>query len=151
MDISKSDPAVDAWSASDLYGSWRVISAKGVLVDVDGTRTESEHALEGVLIFTPGHRMIAFVLHPGREPGQSDAAKLKLFGSMVAYTGRFTLEPDRYLVTIDWSSTALNENQEQVRLFRMDGDSLRIEVPEHSSIFNPAQRTSNTLLAVRER
>jgi len=151
MDIGKSDTALDAWSASDLYGSWRVISAKGVLVDSDGTRTESEHALEGVLIFTPDHRMIAFVLHPGREPGQSDDAKLKLFGSMVAYTGRFTLEPDRYLVTIDWSSTALNENQEQVRLFRMDGDSLRIEVPEHSSIFNPAQRTSNTLLAVRER
>jgi hypothetical protein len=142
--------AVDAWDASDLYGSWRVISAKGV-VDTDGTRTESEHALEGVLIFTPDHRMIAFVLHPGREPGQSDEAKLKLFGSMVAYTGRFSLQPDRYLVAIDWSSTALNQNQEQVRLFRMDGDSLRIEVPEHSSIFNPAQRSSNILFAVRER
>lgn len=146
----ESHAAVDAWNASDLYGSWRVISAKGVLVDTDGTRTESEHALEGVLIFTPDHRMIAFVLHPGREPGQSDEAKLKLFGSMVAYTGRFSLQPDRYLVTIDWSSTALNQNQEQVRLFRMDGDSLRIEVPEHSSIFNPAQRNSNILFAVRE-
>ena len=149
MDVAKCNTAI--LSCEELYGSWRVVSAKGVLVDTDGTRTESEHALEGVLIFTPDHRMIAFVLHPGREPGQSDEAKLKLFGAMVTYTGRFTLYRDRYVVNIDWSSTGLNQQQEQTRYFTIDGDTLQIKVPEHSSIFNPAQRNSNTLFAIRER
>ena len=151
MEGVQGDAVTEAWSAYDLYGSWKVVSAKGVLVDADGSRTESERSLEGVLIFTPDTRMIAFVLYPGREPGQSDEDKLKLFNSMVAYTGRFSLQADKYVVNIDWSSTALNQNQEQIRLFRIEKDSLQIEVPEHSSIFNPAQRNSNTLLAIRER
>lgn len=151
MQSGQSDVVTQAWDRSDLLGSWRVVSAKGVLVDADGTRTESESSLEGVIIFTPQQRMIAFVLHPGREPAKDDEGKLKLFQSMVAYTGRFSLEPDRYILNIDWSSTALNQNEQQIRLFQIDKDTLRIETPEHSNIFDSTKRNSNTLFAIRER
>lgn len=133
-----------------LYGSWRVIGAKGVMVDADGNRTESEAAQEGVLIFTPGHRMIAFVLRPGRKPATNDAERLELFKSMVAYSGKFRLEPGRYILDIDWSSTALNQDEPQVRDYSLDGDTLKIEVALHKNIHDPTKQNANTLTLRRE-
>ena len=134
-----------------LYGSWRVVGAKGLMEDADGTRTEMEAAQEGVLIFTPEHRMIAFVLHPGRKPANSDEERVELFKSMVTYTGRFRLEPGKYLFDIDWSSTALNQDETQVRHYAIDGDSLAITVPLHRNIHDPTKKNANTLSLVRER
>jgi hypothetical protein len=134
-----------------LYGSWRVEGAKGVLEDADGTRTESESAQEGVLIFTPEHRMIAFVLSPGRTPAANDAERVALFKSMVTYSGKFRLEPGRYVLDIDWSSTALNTDEPQIRYYTIDGDMLRIEVPLHRNIHDPTKKNANTLSLKRER
>ena len=151
MQVGESDVVTASWARSDLYGSWRVVSSKGVMVDADGTRTEKESSLEGVIVFTPQHRMIAFVTHPGRQPAKNDADKLKLFQSMVVYSGRFSLQAEKYIVTIDWSSTALNQNEPQVRLYSIDKETLRIEVPEHKSIFDETKRNSNILIAMREK
>lgn len=151
MESGDVDAATSDWARDKLYGSWRVQSAKGILVEADGTRTESESQLDGVLIFTPQHRMIAFVVHPGRTPGQSDADKLRLFGSMVTYSGRFRLKPGKYVLDIDWSSTALNQDEPQTRLFEVDGDTLRITVAEHKNIADPSKRNSNVLTAIREK
>jgi len=150
MEVEK-DAVPASWRRNALYGSWRVVSAKGALVDAEGTRTESERPLEGVLIFTPDHRMIAFVLHPGRSAAKHDDDKLKLFQSMVAYTGRFTLEPDKYVLHVDWSSTALNQDEPQVRLYSIEGDTLRVTVAEHKNIFDATKRNSNVLTAIREK
>jgi hypothetical protein len=151
MKVGESDAVTDSWGRSELYGSWRVVSAKGVVVHADGTRAESESSPEGVIIFTPEHRMIAFVTRPGRKPAKNDQDKLKLFQSMVVYSGRFSLEPGKYIVNIDWSSTALNQNEPQIRLYSIDRDTLRIEVPEHKSIFDETKRNSNILVAIREK
>lgn len=134
-----------------LYGSWRVIGAKGVLVDADGTRTESESAQEGILIFTPEHRMIAFVLRPGRMPASHDAERLELFKSMAAYSGKFRLEPDRYILDIDWSSTALNQGEPQIRDYTIEADTMKIEVALHANIHDPTKKNANTLTLRRER
>jgi hypothetical protein len=134
-----------------LYGSWRVVGAKGVLVDTDGNRTESETLQEGALIFTPEHRMIAFVLRPGRKPPRSDDEKLELFTSMVTYSGKFKLELGRYVLTIDWSSTALNQGEPQIRYYTIDGDTLTIEVPLHNYIHDATKRNTNVLTLMREK
>jgi Lipocalin-like domain len=151
MNMGVADPATGSWRRDDLIGSWGVVSARGVLVDADGTRTESSKSLDGVIIFTPQHRMIVFVTDPGRKPAIDDAEALKLFRSMVAYTGRLTLEPDRYTVDIEFSSTQLNLDEPQLRFYRIDNDTLTIETPEHKNIFDSAKRNSNTLTAIRER
>ena len=134
-----------------LYGSWRVVGAKGTLVDADGTRTDSEMIQEGVLVFTPQHRVVAFVLHPGRKPATNDAERLALFKSMVTYSGRFRIEPGRYILNIDWSSTALNQDEPQIRYYTIEGDTLKIEVPLHRNIHDPTKKNTNVLTLVRER
>jgi hypothetical protein len=83
-----------------------------------------------VIVFTPQHRMIAFSLHPGRKYGSQDADRLKLFQTAVTYSGKFRVEPGRYVVTIEWSSTALNQGEAQIRYHTLDGDTLHITIPE---------------------
>ena len=151
MRSDRSQSATAAWNKDDLFGSWRVVSAKGYQVDADGTKTENETALDGVIIFTPQHRMIAFVTHLGRKPAKDDAETLALFRTMVAYTGRFTLEPGKYQVKLDFTSSQMNLDEPQVRLYRIEGDTLTIDVPEHNSLFDPGKRNSNQLIAIREK
>ena len=134
-----------------LYGSWLVVGAKGVLVDADGTRNEIESVQEGVLIFTPGHRMIAFVMSPGRKPASDDAERVVLFKSMVTYSGKFRLERGRYILDIDWSSTALNLDEPQTRYYTIDGDTLTIDVPLHKNIHDATKQNANTLTLQREK
>lgn len=134
-----------------LYGSWLVVGAKGYLLDADGNRTDVEGPQEGVLIFTPGHRMIAFALQPGRKPANNDEERLLLFKSMVTYSGKFRLEPGRYFLDTDWSSTALNTDETQIRNYKIDGDNLTIEVPLHKNIHDPTKQNSNILMLVREK
>ena len=143
--------ASEAWRNHELYGSWRVVGAEGFSEHADGNRSPvHSHAQEGVLIFTPGHRMIAFVVHPGRKPASSDAERLQLFKSMVTYSGKFRLDPEKYVLDIDWSSTALNQDEPQIRYYKIDGDTLTITVPLHSNIHDPTIKNSNTLTLVRE-
>lgn len=134
-----------------LYGSWLIVGAKGYLIDANGNRTENEGPQEGVLIFTPGHRMIAFALQPGRQPANNDEERVRLFKSMVTYSGKFRLEQGRYLLDIDWSSTALNTDETQIRNYEISSDNLTIEVPLHKNIHDPTTQNSNILMLVREK
>jgi hypothetical protein len=148
--MSNNEDALTLLRDEQLYGSWRVAGAKGVLVDADGNRTETEAAQEGVLIFTPNHRMIAFVLRPDRKPAKNDEERLELFKSMVTYSGKFRLEPGRYILDIDWSSTALNQDEPQVRGYTIEGDTMKIEVALHKNIHDPTKQNANTLTLRRE-
>jgi len=151
MQDEKTDPKLEAWAREHLYGTWRVQSSKAVRVTADGKRIPQDTELEGVLVFTPGHRVVAFVLHPGRQPAKTDADKARLLETMAAYTGRFELHPDRYIFTMDWSSTALNQGAKITRLFKVDGDRMVVTVPEAPSFFDPNERSSNDLFLVREK
>lgn len=150
MEEGYSQDVVDAWRDNDLYGSWRIVAGKGISVDADGTRTEIDAKPEGVLVFTPSHRMIAFVVQPGRKPATNDEERLALFRSTTTYSGRFLLEPGRYILNVDWTSTALNQDQ-QIREYAIDGDSMRIEVRLHPNIHDNTKQNANTLFLEREK
>jgi hypothetical protein len=94
--------------------------------------------------------MIAFVLRPGRKPATNDAERLELFQSMVTYSGKFKLEPGKYILDIDWSSTALNQDEPQVRGYTIDGDTLTIHVALHKNIHDATKQNANTLTLRRE-
>ena len=149
--MEKGNSEIAGLRDEQLYGSWLIVGAKGYSIDADGTRTEVDGPQEGVLIFTPLHRMIAFALQPGRKPAGNDEERLGLFKSMVTYTGRFKLESGRYLLDIDWSSTMLNLDETQIRNYTIDGDRLTIEVPLHRNIHDQTRQNSNVLMLVREK
>ena len=136
-----------AIDGSALYGGWKVIST------VVTTEGEGEQVIPstGYLLFTPEHRISAIVGRPDRKPATNEAEELALARSLMAYTGRFELKEDHYVAKLDMSSTQLALDEQQIRYFRIDGDTLIISMPMRPSTVRPGVRDSTVLTAVRER
>ena len=80
----------------------------------------------GSLILTPEGRMMALIVGGERQPGQTDAAQAALFRTMVAYTGRYRIEGDQFITTVDVSWNEAWTGTEQRRFYTLDGDRLDI-------------------------
>ena len=135
-----------------LYGSWRLVSFQVKVIGEDAPPRDifGPHPF-GRLILTPEHTMAAYLSRPDRKPPSSEAEAAALLGSMVAYTGKFRLEGDRFITTVDGAWTEIFKASEQVRYFALDGDRLSIRTPEQPSGTMPGKRVSSTLLWQRER
>ena len=105
----------------------------------------------GRLILTPEHRMAVFTSRPDRKPPTNDAEAAALLSSMTAYTGRFRVEGDRFITTVDGAWNEYYTGTEQVRYFTVDGDRLSIRTAEQASGILPGKRTVATLAWERER
>jgi len=109
-----------------LFGTWKVLSA--VVEDVqtkEKTPLYGEHP-KGYLILLPRGRMISLLVSEGRKEPQTDEERACAFRSMVAYTGRFTVEGNKWTTKPD---VAWNEGymMDQVRYFKLDRDRLIVE------------------------
>jgi Lipocalin-like domain len=79
----------------------------------------------GRLILTPAHTIAAFLSRPDRKPPTDDAVAATLLRSMTAYTGRFRVEGDKFITTVDGAWNEVFKFHEQVRIFKLEGDTLR--------------------------
>jgi hypothetical protein len=109
-----------------LLGTWKVVSA--VVEDVqtkEQTPLYGEHP-KGYLILLASGRMMALLVSEGRSPPQTDEERTAAYRSMVAYTGKYTVEGNKWTTKPD---VAWNESYmvDQVRYFKFDGDKLIIE------------------------
>lgn len=111
---------------NQILGTWKLVS--WVLQQV-ATKEISypygEHP-RGVLIFTPSGRAMVMLTGEGRKVPQTDEERSAAFRSLVAYSGQYRLEGDKWILKPD---VAWNEGwigTEQVRYFRREGDRLYI-------------------------
>jgi hypothetical protein len=101
--------------------SWQVIVDNGPPQDVFGSHPK------GFLILTREGRLIVLTTAEDRKSGMSDQERAALHKSMVAYTGKYSIEGNDLITTVDvswneeWNGTA------QRRHFRIEGDKLFIE------------------------
>jgi hypothetical protein len=99
--------------------------------------------------------MAAYISRPERKPpspGYSNAADaVALMSSMIAYTGKFRLEGDRFITAVDGAWNEILKANEQVRFFTVDGERLSIRTPEQPSGAMPGKRVVSVLLWQRER
>lgn len=146
-------PAAIAQDLSNqLYGSWRLLSFKAQIVGEDATpRDVFGPSPFGRLILTPAHTMAAFLSRPDRKPPADDAEAATLLRSMTAYTGRFRVEGDKFITTVDGAWNEVFKSHEQVRIFKLEGDTLTIHVPEQPSGLEPGKRNSSVLTFEREK
>src|SRR5262249_61419360 len=101
----------------------RVLSA--VVEDVqpsERTPLFGEHP-KGYMTLLPSGRMMALLVSEGRRAAQTDEERAAAYRSMVAYTGRFTVEGDKWITRPD---VAWNEEYmaDQVLHFQLQRDKL---------------------------
>jgi Lipocalin-like domain len=84
-----------------LVGTWKIVSA--VVEDVQTKEQKplyGEHP-KGYLILLPTGRMMSLLVSEGRKAPQTDAERSTAYRSMVAYTGKYTLEGNKWTTKPD--------------------------------------------------
>jgi len=120
----------------DLVGVWRLI-ASYVVVEGTGERTELlGHEPYAYAIFEPGGRMMVMGQAKNRPPGTSTAAMAELFQSIVAYSGRWTIDSEKFATEVDIAADPGWVGTTQVRYYTFDGQTLSLrtaplELPTH--------------------
>jgi Lipocalin-like domain len=109
-----------------LLGDWRLVSF--YTEDVETKQRNDvygEHPI-GHAALTAAGRLFAVITANGRKPPNGLEEQAAAFRSMIAYTGKFRVESEKFITQVD---TAWNEawvGAEQVRVWRVEGDKLHI-------------------------
>lgn len=115
----------------DLYGTWRLLSTSGRDA-ATGEKTEFfGRRPEGFLSYGRDGRMSAILAmddRPGpRNPARAtDRTRAKLFDTMAAYAGTFTIRGNTVTHHVDISWNGVWTGTDQVRYARIEGDRLVI-------------------------
>ena len=124
-------------SAELLVGNWKLVSWQ--VVTEDGAKDLFGPKPNGHLILTREGRMMGIVTAEGRTPGDTDAERAALEKSVLAYTGKYRIEGNEFITTVDASWNEGWNGMEQRRRFRFENDRLFIESAPAPSITSPGK------------
>ena len=124
--------------AKRLHGVWRLTSLKLRIVGDDPFETDVFGSNpNGYLIFTTEGRMAAS-RHRSKPPQHQ------------SYTGKYTVEGDKWTTKVDVSWNEVYNSEDQVRYFKLEGDLLSVRTPEQSDVL-PGKQAVFALTFARER
>jgi len=144
---------VRAQDAKQLVGSWRVKTFDLQIVGEAPTQPFGSD-LKGSVVITENGRFIGVLSANNRKPATNIEERAALLGSLIAYTGKFTVDGDRITTKVDtsWNEIYSGTNQNQVRIFKFDGaDKLTLSTLEQDSAVRPDKRVVAILTFEREK
>jgi lipocalin-like protein len=100
---------------------------------------------KGRSVFTPNGYVAFVIVAANRKPATNDAESAALLKTLVAHTGKFTIDGDKFTTKVDISWNELFTGQDQVRFFNLQGDRLTIRTPEQASAVYPGRMSSAPL------
>ncbi|MGW1423808.1 lipocalin-like domain-containing protein [Bradyrhizobium manausense] len=137
-------------AARQLTGSWKLTA--WTIQITGGELTEPMgHDPKGRAVFTPDGHVAFIITAANRKPAANDAESAALLKSLLAYTGKFKIEGDKFTTKVDISWNELLTGQDQVRFFKLEGDKLSIRTAEQFSAVYPGKKVVGTLDWERER
>ena len=130
-------PVVLHAEENPVIGTWRLqsyvreVSATGQRYNLFGDKPD------GYIGYAPDGRMYAIFVNTERTKPQetvaTDEEKAKLFSTITAYAGTYTLEKDKVVHHVDISWNQAWTGTDQVRLYKLDGDTLTITTAPYKS------------------
>jgi hypothetical protein len=145
-----SSPNIARAANSDaLIGNWKLVSWQVVV----GNETQNPFGSHprGYLLLTSGGRAMAVTIAEDRTPGEGVAEQAALLKSMLAYSGRYRIEGDDFITTVDVSWNEIWNGTEQRRHYRIEGDRLFIESAPAPSILYPGKTDFRRIVWEREK
>ncbi len=109
-----------------LVGSWRIVSFHSEIQDSGERGMPLGDAPKGYIVFTPEGRTMSYLEASGRKQPQTDEERAAAFRTLLAYTGRYRIEGERFITSVDGAWNAVWVGTDQVRTFRIEGDRLYI-------------------------
>ena len=127
-------PATEARSADNpLIGTWKLKSyVREVAATGERTNERGEHP-NGYLGYAADGRMYAIITWENRikprEVVPTDEERIKLFGTMISYAGTYTFDAEKVIHHVDISWNQSWTGTDQVRFYKLDGNTLTITTP----------------------
>jgi hypothetical protein len=137
-------------TARQLAGSWKLNSWTIQIIGGEVTEPFGPNP-KGRVVFTPDGFVTFLIVAANRKPGFSDADSAALLKTLMAYTGKFTIDGDKFTTKVDISWSELFTGTDQVRFVKLEGDKLTIRTAEQASAVYPGKRVVGTLTWERER
>jgi hypothetical protein len=109
-----------------LVGTWKLESVQYEFADTGEFADMYGAKPLGYLMITQDRRMMTIITSDGRAPPNGDRDEVALFKSMMAYTGKFRLEGDKFITKAEVSWHPAWVGTEQARIFTVEGDKLSI-------------------------
>ena len=137
-------------AAGQLAGSWKLSSWTIQIIGGEATEPFGPNP-KGRAIFAADGYVTFVIVAANRKPATSNEESAALLKSLLAYTGRFMIEGDKFTTKVDISGNELLTGQDQIRFFKLEGDKLTIRTAEQVSSVFPGKRVVGSLTWERER
>ena len=108
-----------------LVGNWRLVSFEREYQGSADREFPMGKLPTGHILFLPEGRMAVVITGEGRKAPSTDQDRASLFNSLVAYTGAYRVDGDKWITTVDVSANPTLVGTEQTRSFRITGDRLQ--------------------------
>jgi hypothetical protein len=107
---------------------WKLVSFEAEIQETGELKPFFENSPNprGYLILTPEGRMMAIVTGEGRKIPQTQEDRSATWLTMLAYSGMYRFEGDKFITKVDVSWMEGWVGTEQVRFFKLEGDRLKI-------------------------
>jgi hypothetical protein len=136
----------NAADRTTLIGVWKLLSYQTEFQDGTPKRaTFGEHP-SGYIVFTSEGRMMAVIEAEGRKAPSSDADRAGLLRSMFGYTGKYRMDGNRWITTVDVAWNPSWDGTEQVRSFELVGDKLTVTSMWQPSVVVPGSPMARGVL-----
>ena len=122
--------SIAAANDNPIVGTWSVQSFVREVVATGERQHEFGEKPNGYIIYQPDGRMFFMLVGDNRAKPTAtpptDEDKVRLFGTLIAYSGTYVVEGDKATHTVDLSWTQTWTGGDQVRFFKLDGTTLTI-------------------------
>ena len=137
-------------TAKQLAGSWKLKSWTIQIMGGEATEPFGPNP-KGRAVFTPDGYVSFIIVAANRKPAKNDAESAALLKTLLAYTGKFTIDGDKFTTKVDASWNELQTGSDQVRFFKVEGDKLSLRTAEIVSAVYAGKNVVGTLTWERER
>jgi hypothetical protein len=125
-----------------LIGVWKLLSYQTEFQDGGPKRALFGERPTGYIVFTSEGRMMAIIEAEGRKAPSSDADRAALLTSVIAYSGKYRVEGNRWITTVDTAWNPAWVGTDQVRSYELVGDRLTV-----TAMWQPAVNVSGAPVA----
>jgi hypothetical protein len=108
-----------------IEGTWRLVSFEREYQAASEREYPMGKSPSGYILFLPEGRMAVVITADGRRAPTTDTDRAELYNSLVAYTGKYRVEGDKWITTVDVSANPAWVGTEQTRTFRVTGNQLQ--------------------------
>jgi Lipocalin-like domain len=126
--MSLMTPGVGAQASNRaaLVGTWKAVSYELEFQDTGERSFPFGSHPNGYLVFTAEGRMIGYLEAEGRTAPRTDQDRAAAYRTIVAYTGKYRVQGNKWITKVDGSWNVEWVGTEQARTFDLNGDTLKV-------------------------